>query len=151
MDEGSDELEGKRAELASRQALQADVLLTTARGFAELLAGDATAVLRDLQTVEAKEEGKAESKEGKEEGWSTEELQAHAVETWRDSTLARAQGVLRRYHVAVAPLVEDVKVCSGGRVVGHHCLHRLRLRAAMSRCKQRLVACWSCEQRSCKH
>lgn len=114
MDEGEADLESKRQELTTRRALQRDVLLATARGFADLLAGDAAATLIDLKDVQAKGE----------EGWSTEELQAHAVETWRDLTLARAQGVLRRYHVVVAPIVDDVKVRVahvGCRRVGRRC------------------------------
>lgn len=112
MNDDSDELDAKRAKLVTRQALQRDVLLSASRGFAGLLAGDAAALLIDLQDVQAKP--KSEGQQG--EGWTTEELQAHAVETWRDLTLARAQGVLRRYHTAVAPIVKDVKVRAG--VVG---------------------------------
>ncbi len=108
----STDLEEKHAELQQRLETQKQVLLGAAQGFANLLAGDATALLLDLDTVQRVQP--APPPEGEEapadEVWSTEELQAHAVETWHNMTLARAQGLFRRYHVAVAPIVQDVKV-----------------------------------------
>lgn len=109
------QLQEKRAELQHRQETQQHVLVAAAQGFAELLGGDAATVLLDLDAVQRVEPAAQEGQGGEEaqtdEGWSTEELQAHAAETWHNMTLARAQGLFRRYHVAVAPIAQEIKVC----------------------------------------